>query len=152
MDIVVATVGRIGAGPERDLFVRYTLRLHWRVAVVEVVEKRPLPRLERMARETALLLAALPRRATVVALDERGTVFPSAVLAARLQAWQEKGTGCCAFVIGGADGLTEAVRERAELVLSLGLMTWPHRLVRVLLAEQLYRAQSLLDGHPYHRG
>ncbi len=105
----------------------------------------------RVAREADLLLSALPKGATVVALDERGKALSSVELAHRLARWRDEGAGDIAFAIGGADGLDDAVRARADLVLSLGAMTWPHLMVRAMLAEQLYRAQQILAGHPYHR-
>ncbi|MGH6962722.1 MAG: 23S rRNA (pseudouridine(1915)-N(3))-methyltransferase RlmH [Dongiaceae bacterium] len=154
MRILIAAVGRARAGPERDLFEVYRGRLHWPVAVKEVEERRPLATAERVAREGALLLAALPKRGdvAVVALDERGASLSSGELAKKMGAWRDRGVAELAFLIGGADGHGAAVRERADLVLSLGAMTWPHLLVRAMLAEQLYRAQQILAGHPYHRG
>ena len=102
-------------------------------------------------REGSALLAALPERAFVVALDLGGEVFDSEGLAARLVRWQETQRPLC-FLIGGAEGLDAAVTARADAVLSLGKLTWPHFLVRAMLAEQLYRAQAIVAGHPYHRG
>ena len=101
-------------------------------------------------REGSALLAALPERAFVVALDLGGEVFDSEGLAARLVRWQETQRPLC-FLIGGAEGLDAAVTARADAVLSLGKLTWPHFLVRAMLAEQLYRAQAIVAGHPYHR-
>lgn len=153
MKLLLAAVGRMKAGPERDLFEEYRRRLTWPLDLVEVEEKRALPPEQRRAREAVLLLAALDRKApgaVAVALDERGRQLASADFAARLGAWRDRGAGV-AFLIGGADGHGAAVTERADLVLSLGAMTWPHLLVRALLAEQLYRAQQILAGHPYHR-
>lgn len=120
-------------------------------AIIEVEEKRRLPPAELKAREAELILAALPRGARLVALDERGTAWGSVELANRLRDWRDAGAGSVAFAIGGADGLGSAVTERADAVLSLGKMTWPHLLVRGMLLEQLYRAQQILAGHPYHR-
>ena len=119
--------------------------------IIEVEEKRPLPSAELKAREAELILAALPRGSRLVALDERGAAWSSVELANRLRDWRDAGTGAVAFAIGGADGLGSAVIERADAVLSLGKMTWPHLLVRGMLLEQLYRAQQILAGHPYHR-
>lgn len=93
----------------------------------------------------------MPSESVVVALDQRGTALTSPGLAAKLGAWRDSGRREIAFLIGGADGLGPAVLDRAELVLSLGPMTWPHLLVRAMLAEQLYRAVMILQGHPYHR-
>lgn len=103
------------------------------------------------AREAELTLAAVPAGALLVALDERGQSWSSRDLAERLAAWRDRGVATLAFAIGGADGLGPSVIERADAVLSLGAMTWPHLLVRSLLLEQLYRAQQISAGHPYHR-
>jgi len=103
------------------------------------------------AREAELILAAVPPGALLVALDERGRPWSSRELAERLAAWRDRGVTTLAFAIGGADGLGPAVIERADAVVSLGAMTWQHLLVRSLLLEQLYRAQQILAGHPYHR-
>jgi len=151
MRITIAAVGRLRDGPLQALFTDYARRLPWTLALKEVEERRKLPAPERMASESRLLAAALPDKATVVALDARGRTLSSEELAARLGQWQEQAVGDLAFVIGGADGLTPDWRKRAGLVLSLGPMTWPHLLVRVMLAEQLFRAHSILSGHPYHR-
>jgi len=105
----------------------------------------------RIADEARLLTGALPRKAFTVLLDERGKAMGSDAFAAVLQRHLDQGTADLAFLIGGPDGHAEATREAAGLVLSLGPMTWPHRLVRVLLFEQLYRAVTILSGHPYHR-
>jgi 23S rRNA (pseudouridine1915-N3)-methyltransferase len=120
-------------------------------AILELEEKRKLPPPQLKAREAELILAALPAGARLVALDERGQSWSSRELAERLAAWRDRGAATLAFAIGGADGLGQPVVERADAVLSLGAMTWPHLLVRSLLLEQLYRAQQILAGHPYHR-
>jgi 23S rRNA (pseudouridine1915-N3)-methyltransferase len=121
------------------------------VSLVEVEEKRRLTGAELKQREAALILAALPADARLVALDERGATWTSRQFADRLAGWRDGGAGVLAFAIGGADGLGQAVIERADAVLSLGQMTWPHLLARSLLLEQLYRTQQILAGHPYHR-
>ena len=144
-------VGRLPAGPLKALEQFYADRITWPLAIREVAERRKLPGPELVEREGALLLAALPRDGVAVALDARGAELTSERLAARLAAWRDGGAGDIAFLIGGADGLSEAVRRRAQLVLSLGRMTWPHFLARGMLLEQLYRAQQILAGHPYHR-
>ncbi len=122
------------------------------LTVREIDLRRPLPPAGQCRHEAELLLAAAPSGAVVVALDERGEDLDSAGLAARLQTWIDRGTQDAAFLIGGAEGHGEAVRARADLVLAFGRMTWPHLLCRVMLAEQLYRARTILTGHPYHRG
>ena len=98
-----------------------------------------------------MLRATLPKQAVLVALDARGQSLTSEAFAARLAKWRDGSAGDLAFVIGGADGLEPALVKRADLVLSLGAMTWPHMLARAMLAEQLYRAATILQGHPYHR-
>lgn len=151
MRIWLAAIGRAKAGPELDLFTQYVRRLTPPLTLKEVEEKRPLPVPERMAREAELLLGAIPAGAIVVALDERGKNMGSEAFAARMGQWRDQGAGDVAFLIGGADGHHQSVRDRADLLLSLGALTWPHMLVRAMLAEQLWRAQAILSGHPYHR-
>ena len=150
MKLLVVAVGRARAGPERALWTEFSERLTTPVRLVEVESKRAGPGLKE--READLLLGALPDDATLVALDERGKAFASDDFARKFAAWRDGGTGTLAFAIGGADGLADSVRKRAKLLMSLGPMTWPHLLVRGLLAEQLYRAERILAGHPYHRG
>jgi 23S rRNA (pseudouridine1915-N3)-methyltransferase len=120
-------------------------------AIIELEESKKLPPAQLKAREAALILTAIPASARLVALDEKGAAWSSRELAKRLARWRDQGVATLAFAIGGADGLGQAVIERADAVLSLGAMTWPHLLVRSLLLEQLYRAQQILAGHPYHR-
>ena len=151
MRLLIAAVGRMKPGPLADLQSEYMKRLSGRIEIKEVEERRALPSAERKDREGELLLAALPEDAFLVALDEGGREFTSADFADRLQRWRLEGVKTLAFVIGGADGLAQPLVRRARLTLSLGAMTWPHLLARILLLEQLYRAQQILAGHPYHR-
>jgi 23S rRNA (pseudouridine1915-N3)-methyltransferase len=148
---VIAAVGKAKAGPERDLYESYLARLPWRVDLKEIEIKKDLAVNVRRAREGEALLAAVPAGARIVALDERGRTESSDAFAKRLGRWRDDGVRSVGFVIGGADGLDEAVRKKADFVLSFGAPTWPHMLVRAMLAEQIYRAQSILAGHPYHR-
>lgn len=148
MRITVCAVGRVRRGPEQALWDDYTRRLSWPVTLREVEDKRGGP--ERQTREAALLRAAVPEGAVVIALDGRGRALSSEAFADRLGQWRDGGRSL-AFLIGGADGLTDDLRGRADLLLSLGAMTWPHQLARVMLIEQIYRAASILAGHPYHR-
>ena len=150
MRILIAAVGRAGRGPHRDLYDFYAARITWRLQLKEVVVDRSGPGL--IEREGERLLALVPEGAALIALDERGKQLSSAGFAKQLGSWRDQGMTRLAFLIGGADGLAESVKERARLTLALGPMTWPHLLVRGLLAEQLYRAQQILAGHPYHRG
>lgn len=142
-------VGKMRDGPESALFARYAARLRPPLVLTEIAEARGSPA-EVRRREGAALLAALPERAFAVALDLGGKAPDSAGLAALSERWLGLGRPVC-FLIGGAEGLEAAVLRRADFALSLGPMTWPHLLARVLLAEQLYRAQSIRVGHPYHR-
>lgn len=152
MRLHIIAVGRLKSGPQADLAAHYAERLVPPPQFREVEEKRKLPPAELKEREAALLLAALPKGATFVALDARGKPLSSEGFAERLARWRDAGVGDLAFLIGGTEGLAEGVLERAQLVLSLGAMIWPHGLVRGMLLEQLYRAQQILAGHPYHRG
>ena len=152
MDILIAAVGRWKSMPARALYEEYAARSAWPIALREVEEKRKLPEAALKEREAALLLATLPRRdCRVVALDGGGRGLSSPAFAALLGGWRDAGTATVAFLIGGAAGHGAAVAARADLMLSLGPPTWPHLLVRGLIAEQLYRAQQILAGHPYHR-
>jgi 23S rRNA (pseudouridine1915-N3)-methyltransferase len=149
--VTVLAVGRDRTGPARELFEDYRRRSSWPLELVEIVAPGRLPAPRRRAEEAARLLGALPQGAIPVALDEHGRELDSSGFAQRLGRWRDEGVQQLAFLIGGADGLAPEVLERASEVYALGTMTWPHRLVRVLLAEQLYRAQTILAGHPYHR-
>lgn len=151
MRILLAAVGRWKSGPERDLYERYAARITDPPTLRQVTEKRPLRAAELKRREAALLLGQVPDGAEIVALDGGGRQLSSSQFADRLGRWRDSGVGDLAFLIGGADGLDRSVTGRAALVLSLGPMTWPHLLVRGLLAEQIYRAQCIMSGHPYHR-
>jgi 23S rRNA (pseudouridine1915-N3)-methyltransferase len=158
MRIVVAAIGRARAAPEQALFDAYARRLvrsgpaGLTLELIETEERRKLAGEPLRKAEAELLLARIPKDATLVALDGRGKALGSEDFARRLQRWRDDGVGTLAFVIGGADGLDAVLIQRARFVLSLGAMTWPHLLVRAMLAEQIYRAQSILLGHPYHRG
>ncbi|MDR3516955.1 MAG: 23S rRNA (pseudouridine(1915)-N(3))-methyltransferase RlmH [Azospirillaceae bacterium] len=151
MKLWLAAIGRSRAGPARALFDEYAGRLIWPLTVRELESKKRLDPDSQKRQEADLLLAAIPPGATVVALDERGTLLSSEGFALRLGKWRDSGVSDLAFLIGGADGHGDSVRQHADLLLALGPMTWPHLLVRGMLAEQLYRAQQILAGHPYHR-
>ena len=148
---MIAAVGRLRAGPERELVDAYLRRTPWTIDQRDIEIRRRLTGDALMAAEADALVAALPRGAVAVALDERGRTLASQDFAGQIGRWRDEGRSGIAFLIGGADGHGPAVRERADLTLSFGLMTWPHLLVRVMLAEQVYRAWSILEGHPYHR-
>ena len=151
MKITIACIGRAGRGPERELYEHYAGRIRWPLALRELEERKKLPPAELIRREGELLLGAVPDKAVVVALDRRGKALDSAGFAQRLGRWRDDGVAELAFLIGGADGHGESLLKQASLVLSFGAMTWPHLLARAMLAEQIYRAQQMLAGHPYHR-
>ncbi len=152
MKVSIIAVGKLGKDPENAIVDRYIKRMPWKVSLTEVAEKRPLKGQERRTREADLLMARIPKGAFVVALDEKGREFPSEALAQAIDGWRNRGVNNLAFIIGGAGGLDSRIREKADLVMSLGKMTWPHALARAMLAEQLYRASTIIEGHPYHRG
>ena len=149
MRLVVAAVGRGRDDPAQRLFEDYRKRLPWPVELREI--RAGGGGNAGREREAAALLKGLPADAHVVALDGGGKALSSEEFAARLANIRDDGTAIMAFLIGGADGHGAPVLARADLVLSLGPMTWPHLLVRAMLAEQLWRAASILSGHPYHR-
>ncbi len=152
MRLAILAVGRAKESPERALYRHYAQRIAWPLELHEIEEKRRLSPPELKKAEGKLLLAALPREATLWALDPRGKALSSEQFAAAIAKERDQGTPTLAFVIGGADGLAEEVLQRAGLKLAMGSLTWPHMLARAMLAEQLYRAQQIIAGHPYHRG
>ena len=151
MKITVIAVGRAKAGPEKALYDNYVRRISIPFELKEVEEKKPLSGTELKRREAELITAKIPDGAIVIALDERGRSFSSEEFAKKLGSWRDESVRDIVFIIGGADGLDESIRKRASLALCFGTLTWPHMLVRGMLAEQVYRALSILAGHPYHR-
>ena len=155
MRVHVCAVGRLRAGPERDLVDDYLQRFDRTGRALslgplvehEVEDKRG----GGMAAEAELLSRAVPSGAVMVTLDERGRVLSSPECAEQIALWRDGGRQDLAFVIGGADGIQPGLRARADFSISFGRMVWPHMLVRVMLAEQLYRAAAILAGTPYHR-
>jgi 23S rRNA (pseudouridine1915-N3)-methyltransferase len=158
MRIVVAAVGRLKRGAESDLCERYRQRavksgrgIGLRsLEVVEIAESRARDPQRRMLEESIALANVIPDSAATVLLDPCGEAIDSHALAKRLSAWNDAGRDA-AFVIGGPDGLAPTLSAEAQLRLAFGTQTWPHQLVRVMLLEQLYRATTILSGHPYHR-
>lgn len=154
MKLQVTAVGRLRPGPEADLVSDYlarTGRTGMQVGIGPAEIREVEARKGGTQEEARLLAKATVGTKPLVVLDERGTSLNSPGLAARLAAWRDHGHRQATFVIGGADGVASTLRDRADLVLSLGPMVWPHMLVRVMLAEQLYRSVSILSGSPYHR-
>jgi 23S rRNA (pseudouridine1915-N3)-methyltransferase len=159
MRIVVAAVGRLKAGAERELAERYrdraaksgrTLGIR-DIEIIEVKDSRAREPERRVLEESIALASVVPDGAVTVALDGRGESLSSEFFAARMRAWNDAGRASVFFAIGGADGLGQVLRERADLTLAFGTVTWPHQLVRIMLLEQIYRAFTILSGHPYHR-
>jgi 23S rRNA (pseudouridine1915-N3)-methyltransferase len=159
MRIIVAAVGRLKAGPETELAERFRKRaaqtgrnLGWRdVEIIEIRESRATEPDKRMLEESIALANIIPQGAAVVLMDSRGDNLDSAGIAAQLTAWRENDRPAAVFIIGGADGLSPSLADKAQLHLAFGAATWPHQMVRVMLLEQLYRASTILTGHPYHR-
>jgi 23S rRNA (pseudouridine1915-N3)-methyltransferase len=160
MKLLIGAVGRAKPSPEKDLTSDYLARIRASGGPVgitgadlfEVEERKKLPPSELKVREGELLLGAVPTGAAIVTLDERGKQLSSEEFARFIGRAMDDGAPALACLIGGADGHSPALRERAALTLAFGKATWPHMLVRVLLAEQLYRAVTIRAGHPYHRG
>jgi 23S rRNA (pseudouridine1915-N3)-methyltransferase len=159
MRLVVIAIGRLKQGPERQLAERYRERfedtgrkLGFRgLEVHEIAESRARDTAARIAEEAAAISAAIPEKSITVALDERGDNLDSAALARHLGRRRDQSVGNNVFLIGGADGLSPELRRKAKLSIAFGTATWPHQMVRVMLLEQLYRAATILAGHPYHR-
>jgi 23S rRNA (pseudouridine1915-N3)-methyltransferase len=160
MRLLIAAVGRLKAGPERELLARYLERANAAgktlslapLEIAEISESPAQTAAKRKADEAKGLVAALPEKAKRIALDERGKSLSSEEFAKILARFRDDGAGCTALIIGGADGLDESLRNKADLTLGYGAATFPHQIVRILLAEQIYRAITILSGHPYHRG
>ncbi|MEX0841637.1 MAG: 23S rRNA (pseudouridine(1915)-N(3))-methyltransferase RlmH [Xanthobacteraceae bacterium] len=160
MRIVVAAVGRLKQGPERDLAERYRKRavdagrnIGLRgIEIIEIRESRAREAEKRMIEESIALAQVIPDGAIKLVLDAHGENLDSLAFAARLGRWRDGGRASAIFLIGGADGMSASLRDQADMRLSFGLATWPHQLMRIMLLEQIYRATTVLAGHPYHRG
>jgi len=159
MHITIIAIGRLKQGPERELANRYLERfdeigrkLGFReLAIQEIPESRARDATTRIAEEANAIASRIPDQSVVVALDERGQNLDSTAFAQKLGGWRDQGGGHAIFLIGGADGLSPELRRSAKLAIAFGSATWPHQMVRVMLLEQLYRAATILAGHPYHR-
>ncbi len=150
MRTTLLAIGKI-RGAEAELCAEYQKRLSPDVLVREFAAAKSLPATQTQKAEAQFLLKALPPKAFVVLLDENGMNMSSRDLASKLSTWQDQGVNDLAFLIGGADGVTDDVRKRANFSIAFGKQTWPHKLVRVMLLEQIYRARQINSGHPYHR-
>lgn len=159
MRVGILCVGRMKAGPERELYARYAKRIEAMrnlgldgLDLKEIDESKARSAEERMAREGEALLGALAPEAALAVFDERGKPASSADFAAFIVKERDAGRKALWFGIGGAEGLSPSVREKARSAFSFGGMTLPHQIVRILAAEQIYRAMTIVSGHPYHRG
>ena len=159
MHLLVISIGKLKQGPERELAERYRDRfddigrkLGFRgLAIHEISESRARDASTRINEEAAAISALIPEKAVVVALDERGSSVDSASFARHIGKWRDESVPHNVFIIGGADGLSPELRRKAKLSIAFGSATWPHQMVRVMLLEQIYRAATILAGHPYHR-
>lgn len=152
MRITIAAVGKLKpSSPYAELISIFEKRIPWGLEIKEVEEKKSLPPEQLKEREAELLLSIIPPSAKIILLDEKGKTLNSKAFATLLENWQERGEHTLAFLIGGAAGHGNKAHKRADFILSLGEMTWPHMLVRGLLVEQLYRSYTILSGHPYHK-
>jgi 23S rRNA (pseudouridine1915-N3)-methyltransferase len=159
MRVVVMAIGRLKQGPERELAERYRERfddigrkLGFRALQIhEIPESRARDAATRIAEEAAAISALIPEKSVMVALDERGQSIDSTAFARHLGRWRDESVANTFFLIGGADGLSPDLRRKAKLSVAFGAATWPHQMVRVMLLEQIYRAATILAGHPYHR-
>ena len=159
MRLLVIAVGRLKQGPERELAERYRERfddigrkLGFRgLDIHEIPESRARDAATRIAEEAAAISAHIPEKSILVALDERGDNLASEGFARHLGRWRDEAVAQTVFAIGGADGLSPDLRRKAKLRMAFGSATWPHQMVRVMLLEQIYRAATILAGHPYHR-
>jgi 23S rRNA (pseudouridine1915-N3)-methyltransferase len=159
MRIVVAAIGRLKQGPERELAERYRKRAADAgrraglnaVDIVEIKESRAGDAARRMLEESIAVANLIPERAVTVILDARGESMSSESFAGRLHEWRQQNKPALVFIVGAADGLAPSLKEKASLALAFGAATWPHQLIRIMLLEQLYRAVTILAGHPYHR-
>ena len=159
MRVVVIAIGRLKQGPERELAERYSERfddmgrkLGFRgLEIHEIPESRARDAATRIAEEAAAISALILEKSVMVALDERGQSIDSTAFARHLGRWRDESVANSFFLIGGADGLSPDLRRKAKLSIAFGAATWPHQMVRVMLLEQIYRAATILAGHPYHR-
>lgn len=154
MNLLLATIGTWKRSPEKALFEHYLNRLPWKLTMRELEAKGRFSESERPARETEILLDAVRvfGAARSIALDPAGNAISSETFAATLGKWKDAGDQKIALLIGGDQGLDQALMRKCDARISFGAVTWPHLLMRALVAEQLYRAHTILTGHPYHRG
>ena len=159
MRVILLAVGRMKKGPETELVARYLKRAEQAgrqiglrgVEIIEIKESRASDAGKRMIEESIALANLIPDGAVTIMLDETGESLASAAFADHVRKWRDAGVPAAVFIIGGPDGLAQTLRDKAKLKLAFGAATWPHQMVRIMLLEQIYRAITILSGHPYHR-
>lgn len=159
MRVILLAVGRMKKGPETELAQRYLKRAEQvgrqiglrGVEIIEIRESRASDAGKRMIEESIALANVMPDGAVTIMLDERGDSLSSADFADQFRKWRDAGVPAAVFIIGGPDGLSASLRDKARLKLAFGAATWPHQMARIMLLEQIYRAITILSGHPYHR-
>lgn len=144
LKVDLIAIGRLRKGPYFELSQEYCKRIRWDLTVIELEA-------ESQAGEVAKINTRLDNNAFIIVMDERGNGLKSLDFADTLRKLQDTGTSHLQFIIGGHEGLTDDIRDRANLLLSFGQQTWPHMMARIMLLEQIYRAQQIIAGHPYHR-
>lgn len=152
MQIVISAIGRLKKGTPEDILISsYLQKTRWSVVVKEVEEKKALTGVALKEAESHLLQNTVPSGSKIIVLDETGKTPSSREFASLLQGWMDSGVPAVSFLIGGANGHADFLKQQADYKLSFGRMTLPHMLARVVLAEQIYRAKTIIDGHPYHK-
>jgi 23S rRNA (pseudouridine1915-N3)-methyltransferase len=159
MRVILLAVGRMKKGPETELVQRYQKRAEQAgrqvgmrgIEIIEIRESRAGDAGKRVIEESIALANVIPDAAVTIMLDEHGESLGSADFADHVRKWRDGGVPAAVFIIGGPDGLAQSLRDKAKLKLAFGAATWPHQLVRIMLLEQIYRAITILSGHPYHR-
>lgn len=151
MKLSIRAIGRLKNSPEKALLEKYKRRMVWPCQIIELEASQKKPRNRVKLLESSLLAKGLQQQDIIIGLDERGKNFSSVAFATKIGQFNDSGQNVT-FLIGGVYGLEEDLITQCDLIMSFGKMTWPHMLVRVLLLEQLYRAQQILAGHPYHKG
>lgn len=152
MRITIIAIGKIGKSAAADMVADFVRRTPWDITIKEFEIKKPAQSSTlRKAQEAEKICSAIPENAAVIALDEGGKNFSSRQFAEKIDGFQTAGFSQIAFIIGGADGLDDTIKQKADITIAFGTLTWPHMMVRILLAEQIYRVWSILNNHPYHR-
>jgi 23S rRNA (pseudouridine1915-N3)-methyltransferase len=159
MRVVLLAIGRMKKGPDTELAARYLKRAEQAgrqiglrgIEIIEIRESRAPDAGKRMVEESIALANVIPEGAVTIMLDERGDNLASADFADHLRRWRDAGVPAAVFIIGGPDGLADSLRQKTKIKIAFGAATWPHQMVRIMLLEQIYRAITILSGHPYHR-